>query len=262
MADRQRLTQVLVNLLSNGVKYNRRGGLVTINCESADGRARISVSDTGPGISAPKLDRLFSPFDRLGAEESEIEGTGLGLALSKRLVEHMGGSLRVTSQENVGTDFWIELPLAADPRTGIRGRRETAPVKRSPSDFHQRFSVLCIEDNLANVSLVETVLADVPGVEVLVETRGESGLIRALTELPALILLDMHLPDIPGDQVLRRLKHDSRTARIPVIVVSADATASHIKAVLAAGANHYLTKPLDVENFLGLVEATLRPEAR
>lgn len=261
MADRQRLTQVLVNLLSNGVKYNRRGGNVTIHCLPVGERVQIAVSDTGRGIPAEKLDRLFNPFDRLGAEDSDVEGTGLGLALSKRLVEHMGGALRVSSKEGVGTDFWIELPLAEDPRAGLQARREGATGRPSTLAGGQRFPVLYIEDNVANVNLVETLFADFSGIDLLVETRGEAGLARAVEVLPRLILLDMHLPDQSGDQVLLRLKGDPRTARIPVVVVSADATASHIKAVLAAGASHYLTKPLDVDRFLAVVEATLHPGA-
>ncbi|HSI15479.1 MAG TPA: PAS domain S-box protein [Chthoniobacter sp.] len=259
MADRQRLTQVLVNLLSNAVKYNRRGGSVTVTCLQIAGRAQIAVSDNGPGIAAEKLDRLFHPFDRLGAEDSEVEGTGLGLTLSKRLMEHMGGALRVSSKEGVGTDFWVELPLAEDPHANLRTPH--AQGKASTLDGGRRFPVLYIEDNLANVSLVETIFTDMPGVDMVLETRGESGIARALELRPALILLDMHLPDQPGDQVLRRLKSDPRTTHIPIIVVSADATPSHIKAMLAAGASHYLTKPLDVDRFVTVVEATLHPTA-
>ncbi len=260
MADRQRLMQVLVNLLSNGVKYNRRTGSVTITCFPAGERAQISISDTGPGIAADKLDRLFSPFDRLGAEDSEIEGTGLGLALSKRLVEHMGGALRVSSKEGVGTDFWIELPLAKDPRAALRPRREAVVGDSLKTTDARRFTVLYIEDNAANLSLVETLFAEVPAIQLLVETRGVAGVARAVAVRPDLVLLDMHLPDLPGDQVLRQLKGDRLTATIPVIVVSADATASHIKAMLAAGALHYFTKPLDVDRFVAAVEATLRAE--
>ena len=259
MADRQRLKQVLVNLLSNGVKYNRRGGQVTITCFRVGDRAQISVSDTGRGIPAHLLDRLFNPFDRLGAENSEIEGTGLGLALSQRLVEHMGGSLRVASKEGVGTDFWIELPLAVDPRESLRARRANAAGVESPPLDGPRFTVLYIEDNAANLTLVETLLAEISNVQLVAESRGEAGIARALEILPALILLDIHLPDLPGDQVLRRLKSDPRTTAIPIIIVSADATASHIKSVLAAGASHYLTKPLDVDRFLAVVQAALPP---
>ncbi|MEP6668436.1 MAG: PAS domain S-box protein [Chthoniobacter sp.] len=256
MADRQRLKQVLVNLLSNGVKYNRRGGKVTITCFRVEDRAQISVSDTGRGIPAHLLDRLFNPFDRLGAENSEIEGTGLGLALSQRLVEHMGGSLRVASKEGVGTDFWIELPLAVDPRESLRARRAGTADVGSTLDDGVRSTVLYIEDNAANLALVETVLAEIPNLKLIAESRGETGIAHALEILPNLILLDMHLP---GDQVLRRLKGDPRTTGIPIIIVSADATESHIKTVLAAGARHYLTKPLDVDRFLTVVQDALRP---
>ncbi len=259
MADRQRFKQVLVNLLSNGVKYNRRGGQVTVTCFKVGDRAQISVSDTGRGIPAHLLDRLFNPFDRLGAEQSEIEGTGLGLALSQRLVEHMGGSLRVASKEGVGTDFWIELPLAVDPRESVLARRSGAADPGDTLPDGRRYTTLYIEDNSANLALVETVLADIPNVKLVAESRGEAGIDRALEIIPDLILLDMHLPDVPGDQVLRRLKGDPRTAGVPIIIVSADATASHIKAVLAAGASHYLTKPLDVDRFLAVVRATLEP---
>jgi PAS domain S-box-containing protein len=258
MADRQRLTQVLVNLLSNGVKYNRRGGRVTVTGATAGDRAQIAVTDTGRGIPVELLDRLFNPFDRLGAEDSEIEGTGLGLALSKRLVEHMGGTVRVSSEVNVGTEFVIELPLAKNPQEGLRTRQAGGADSTTALADGPRYTALYIEDNAANLSLVETILAEVPSMRLVAETRGEAGIARALELRPDLIFLDMHLPDVPGDQVLRRLKSDPRTQPIPIIVVSADATASHIKAVLADGARHYLTKPLDVDRFLSVVSATLQ----
>jgi len=260
MADRQRLKQVLVNLLSNGVKYNRRGGHVVVSCAPEEDRMRITVTDTGNGISAAMLDRLFSPFDRLGAENSEIEGTGLGLSLSQRLVEHMGGTLRVESKPGVGSDFSVELPIAIDPRESLRTRHTAmaGPGNVLPSTADDpHFTVLYIEDNTSNLTLVETILAEIPTIKLIAEARGEIGIARALERLPDLILLDMHLPDMTGDQVLRQLISDPRTSAIPIIIVSADATPSHIKAVLAAGASHYLTKPLDVDRFLAVVQKTL-----
>ncbi|HVF10045.1 MAG TPA: PAS domain S-box protein, partial [Abditibacteriaceae bacterium] len=211
MADRQRLTQVLLNLLSNGVKYNVPGGRVSLSCEPGeDNRLRINVTDTGPGIAPEKMARLFNPFDRLGAEQSEVEGTGLGLALSRRLAEVMSGSLGVESTVGKGSTFWVELALVESPQERLQRTRAEAASTADAHEGHPS-TVLYIEDNLANLSLIETILTDRPEITLLSALQGRLGLELAWQHHPDLILLDLHLPDLGGDEVLARLKKNSRT---------------------------------------------------
>jgi signal transduction histidine kinase/CheY-like chemotaxis protein len=258
-ADRQRLKQILLNLLSNAVKYNRLHGTVTISCErSAATRLRINVADSGPGIRAEQLGRLFVPFERLGAERTEIEGTGIGLALSRRLAEAMGGSVDLESIPGEGSTFWVELPLVEGPveRYERLHRPDTAPQTARNSDA-QRQALLYIEDNLANLKLVQRVVAHRHDVEIIPAMQGGLGLDLAREHQPALILLDLHLPDIPGDQILQQLREDPATAPIPVVVVSADATPGQVQRLLTAGASAYLTKPYEVEELLRILDEAL-----
>jgi signal transduction histidine kinase/ActR/RegA family two-component response regulator len=262
MADRQRLQQVLLNLLSNGVKYNRAGGTVTVACaEHAESRVRIDVRDTGQGIPADKLERLFTPFDRLGAEASAVEGTGLGLALSKSLVEAMGGILQVRSRPAEGCTFSVELALVAAPveREPIASVSAPAVEERQPREAQK---ILYIEDNLSNLTLVESILARRPGTTMLSAMQGRVGVDLARDHRPALILLDRHLPDIPGEEVFRLLQTDSRTRDIPVIVLSADAMPSRMRQFLDGGVRAYLTKPLNVPELLAAIDEALRGDAR
>jgi PAS domain S-box-containing protein len=257
LADRQRLKQVLLNLLSNGVKYNREGGDVTILCTEIPGdRLRIQISDGGPGIAPEKMDRLFVPFDRLGAEQTGVEGTGLGLALSKHLVEAMGGTLSAEGTLDVGTTFSVELALTESPEELFAGtpRAELAAMERSG----RHGMLLYIEDNPANLKLVERVMAAHSDLELLSAMQGSIGLELARQHGPDLILLDLHLPDMPGIDVLQKLRTDSRTNHIPVVVISADATKAQIQRLLDAGARAYLTKPLDVQQFVQVVGEILR----
>ena len=260
-ADRHRLQQVLLNLLSNAVKYNRLGGTVAVSCErSGSTRLRIKVSDTGNGIPQEQLGRLFTPFDRLGAERSEIEGTGIGLSLSRQLAEAMGGVLGVETVVGEGSTFWVELPLVEGPvdryeRLNMRGRSD---LDDAPSANHR--TVLYIEDNLANVTLVQRIAAQRKGVEIIPAMQGRLGLELAREHLPALVLLDLHLPDISGEEVLQRLRDDPVTAKIPVVIVSADATPGQIQRLLNAGALAYLTKPIDVAELLGMLDDHLPTE--
>ncbi|TMJ16693.1 MAG: response regulator [Bacillati bacterium ANGP1] len=258
MADRQRLKRALLNLLSNAAKYNRQGGTITLTCEERpQERLRIQVSDTGLGIPLDKLERLFTPFDRLGAERGAVNGVGLGLLLSKRLVEAMGGSLGVESIVGKGSTFWIDLGRVEGPvqRLGRLGGDLQAPGDVVPS--RESFVVLYIEDNLSNLTLIQRLLVHRPEVRVLPAADGRRGLELSRADRPDLILLDQHLPDIPGEEVLRRLKETPETRQIPVVMISADATVGRVGRVLAAGARAYLTKPLDVRKLLALLDEIL-----
>jgi signal transduction histidine kinase/CheY-like chemotaxis protein len=261
-ADRQRLRQVLLNLASNAVKYNRHGGSIGFACKAADGRIRILVQDTGPGIPADKLRRLFTPFDRLGAEQSDVQGTGMGLALSKRFAEAMGGSLTAHSTEGQGSTFTLELAVAEDPLEHYQRDLPAQPASVHDHESGPERTVLCVEDNPSNLRLIQRVLGQRGGVRLLTATQGQLVQELARQHRPDLILLDQHLPDLGGEEVLRRLQADPHTAHLPVVMVSADATAGQIQRLLAAGASHYLTKPLDVTRFLEVVDQLLRAARR
>ena len=260
MADRQRFKQVLLNLFSNAVKYNRPGGAVRITFEVGEGgRLRLSIADTGVGIAPENLTRLFVAFDRLGAEHSTVQGTGLGLALSKRLIEAMGGQIGVESQLDEGTRFWLELPRAESQLELIARQGRDAPARMGAlSGVHD---ILYIEDNLSNLTLIEHLLADKPEIRLMTAMLGRLGLDLARQHLPDLILLDLHLPDLPGWDVLAALQADEATRAIPVVVVSADATPRQVEKLMKAGARAYLTKPLEVERFQRLLRQLLEPQA-
>ncbi|MFY9783021.1 MAG: ATP-binding protein [Acidimicrobiales bacterium] len=261
LADRHRLQQVLLNLLSNAVKYNQVGGSITVSCESIGvTRLRLKVADTGKGVSNDQLERIFTPFDRLGAERTGVEGTGIGLSLSRQLVEAMGGLLGLESVEGVGSTFWVELPIVEGPvdryeRLGGIGR-----VERDDVALAARHTVLHIENNLANVSLVQRIVERREGIEIIPAMLGRLGLQLAREHLPVLILLDRHLPDISGDEVLLQLRRDPATSSIPVVMISADATPGQVQRLLNAGALAYLTKPIDVNDLLRILDECLVSE--
>lgn len=257
-ADRQRLKQVLLNLLSNAVKYNRKGGLVALSCEEAGDRLRIKVRDTGHGIPPERMARLFTPFDRLGIEQAGIEGTGLGLALSRRLVEAMGGTLAVESAVDAGSTFSVELLIAEGPQQRVE-RTGDAPAAADLEASLRAKLVLYIEDNIPNLKLIQRLLAHRPEVRLLPAMQGRLGLDLAREHHPHLILLDLHLPDVQGGEILRRLKDDPQTRHIPVVVISADATPGQADRLRAEGARDYLTKPLNVKKLLGLLDDLLQP---
>lgn len=255
-ADRQRCKQVLLNLVSNAVKYNRPGGSVWLGCEEhGDAMLGIEVRDTGIGIPAADVDRLFTPFDRLSAG-AETEGTGIGLALSWRLARAMDGRIEVSSTSGEGTTFTLVLPLADEPAGRPRpvALEATSPGLTGGGRNAGKLSVLVVEDNLANVRLIEQILRRRPIWEMIPAGHGQLGLDLAAANRPDLILLDLHMPDMAGHEALQRLKADSATADIPVVVVSADATPGQVDRLLGSGAMLFLTKPIDVEEFLAVLD--------
>jgi PAS domain S-box-containing protein len=252
LADATRLKQILTNLLSNAVKYNREGGSVSISARrDGAGQVLLGVQDTGLGMSATQLDSLFQPYNRLGREHSGIEGTGIGLVISRRLAELMDGTLDVLSAPGEGSTFWLRLP-AASPPAAVAGET-TADV---PPPYRLR-RVHYVEDNETNVEVMRGILAQRPQVRLEVSTMGLDGLSAIRAQRPDLILLDMQLPDISGLELLRHLKGDETVAEVPVIVVSADATASRMQEALTLGALHYVTKPVNVARFLHLLDEVL-----
>ncbi|HEY3670443.1 MAG TPA: hybrid sensor histidine kinase/response regulator, partial [Acidimicrobiia bacterium] len=261
-ADRQRIKQILLNMLSNAVKYNRDGGAVAVDCDRpAPTRLRLKVSDTGPGIRESDVGRLFVPFERLDANRTAIEGTGIGLALSRRLAEAMGGTMGVESVYGQGSTFWVELPVVQGPVERYE-RLHGPPISpRDEGDVTESHVVLYIEDNLANLKLVQRVMERRGDVEIIPAMQGRLGLELARQHHPLLVLLDLHLPDVPGDEVLQQLCDDPATANIPVVVVSADATPGQAQRLLAAGAAAYLHKPFDVRELLGILDRLLDEEA-
>ncbi len=253
LADRQRLQQVLLNLLSNAVKYNVDRGSITISfAESKKRHLRLEIADTGIGISNGDRGRLFSPFERLGAAQIGIEGTGLGLAVSKRLIEAMGGEITARSELGHGSVFSIELPAAVAPEQRVRHDDKGPIMVKAAGDCD--YTVLYIEDNVANLQLIEYLLSFRPGIKLMPAMQGRLGLELARQHQPDLILLDLHLPDIGGDEVLRRLRADPQTRRIPVVMISADATPGQIERLKREGAVEYLTKPLDVNQLLATMD--------
>ncbi len=264
LGDRQRLRQILSNLLSNAVEYNREGGSVHVVCERVvDERLRITVTDTGPGIAPEPLELLFVPFERLAGQQRTVEGSGLGLSLSKRLAEAMGGTLDVTTAIGQGSTFWVELPLVESPVQ--RQQRElTDPAAQEDSTDAQgpSLSVLCIEDNLSNLQLIERVLARRPTVRLISAMRPQLGLDLADEYRPDLVLLDLHLPDMPGTEVLRRLRAGARTADIPVVILTADGRPGLVGQLLDQSARAFLTKPLDVKELLGLLDTIATERGR
>jgi len=258
LGDRQRLKQILLNLLSNAVKYNRAGGSVHLACEQvADKRLRIKVTDTGPGIPPESVERLFVPFERLGNEQRAVEGAGLGLPLSKRLAEAMGGTLELASTPQQGSTFWVELALTEGPVQRDERQQDSTAAEQEQEAAEPAgpdLTVLYIEDNLSNLQLVEQVLSRRQGVRLISAMRPQLGLDLASEHRPDLILLDLHLPDMPGREVFRRLQADPKTAQVPVVVLSADARPSLIKDLLGQGVRAFLTKPLDVKELLGLLD--------
>ncbi len=242
-ADPDALEQVLINLLSNGIKYNRKGGRLTIGYEVAD-EGRVTVDDTGHGLTASQIARLFEPFNRLDAARTSIQGVGLGLVISRKLVEEMHGTLQVWSEIGVGSRFRVTLPRARSVRIGDC---ETLPLDM-PSQWStgDQFRVLYIEDDEVNVVLMDQLFATQPEWVMTAAMTGAAGIAEAVRQLPDFILLDLGLPDMTGWEVQKRLKLDRRTRGIPVIAVSADAMVANQRRSRASGFEDYWTKPLDL----------------
>ncbi len=247
-ADPTRLSQAVINLGSNAIKYNRPGGSVRFSCATApDGRVRIAVEDSGIGIAADKLDSLFQPFNRLGAERTRIEGTGIGLALSRRLVERMNGTIGYSSVLGVGSRFWIDVPAGRADADGETAAPDSGGNRRLP---RRGFSVLHIEDHPASRVLVRDILATLDGGRLVEASDGASGLEAVRTHRPDIVILDINLPDMDGYEVLDRIRRDPAFDRMPVVGLSADALPHHIEKARKAGFFRYVTKPLEVNAFL------------
>ena len=248
-ADRQRLLQVLLNLVSNAVKYNRTDGWVSVSWHTGEA-VRIEVADSGIGIRLEAMARLFRPFERIDSAVG-VEGTGLGLCLSRSLVEAMGGRLEAESAPGQGSRFSIELPATEPP---VVAGVEAEPVRRRSA------TLLYVEDNLSNISLVERILGNRRRVRLVTAMQGRLAIDLARQHLPDLVLLDLNLPDMPGREVLQRLKAEPGLDEIPVVILSADATPGQIRRLMEAGAADYLTKPLDVRRFLEVVDELISPK--
>ena len=267
VADRTRLKQVLLNLLSNAVKYNRERGAVIVECErrGAD-RVRITVRDTGVGLRPEEVDALFQPFNRLGQETGSAQGTGIGLVVTKRLVELMGGEIGVDSTCGIGSVFWVELrcdgvrPEARPPVAPCAG--PTSAAARSGADSATApgtaSTVLCVEDNPASLRLIQEVLATRPDVQVLSAPNGRLGVDMARTHLPAVILMDNNMPEMNGREAQAILRNDPRTANIPIIALSANAMPGAADRGLAAGFFRYVTKPFEVDELLVALDEALK----
>jgi len=258
-ADRIRVKQVLINLLFNAVKYNLPGGAVAVECTpGAAGSIRISVRDTGAGLAAEDLAQLFQPFNRLGRATGAEEGTGIGLVVTKRLVELMGGVIGVDSTVGTGSVFWIELRLSAAPRLAVPGAADAALALPKVPDGAPLRTLLYVEDNPANLELVEQLIARRPDLRLLSAADGDLGIEFARAYLPAVILMDLNLPGIGGVEAMQLLRADPSTAHIPIIALSANAVPHDIETALAAGFFNYLTKPIKVDHFMEVLDLALK----
>lgn len=261
-ADATRLLQVLVNLLSNAAKYNRRGGSVQLECEALGGQMVLRVIDTGRGMTPDQLAHLFEPFNRLGRDNSGIQGTGIGLVITRHLVEMMQGRLELRSESGVGTTAIVTLPVAEAPPPAIdRAADGAASAGAAAKPARSIGRVLYIEDNEVNAQLVRAILRQRPDLDLTTFALGLAGLEAARADPPDLILLDIHLSDARGEDLLDAMQADPRLRQVPVVVVSADATRDQAKSMLMRGALAYLTKPLEVAEALRVIDMALNSRA-
>ncbi|HET6718795.1 MAG TPA: ATP-binding protein, partial [Rhodocyclaceae bacterium] len=257
-ADRTRVKQVLINLLFNAIKYNRPHGTVLVDIKPAAGDAiRISVRDTGEGLTPEQREQLFQPFNRLGQEAGVEEGTGIGLVVTKRLVELMGGRIGANSTPGVGSEFWVELTLAGATQLAFTDQDETPVLTTLASSDAPLRTLLYVEDNPANLELVEQLVARRPDLHLLSAADGNLGIEFARAYLPELILMDLNLPGLSGVETMKILRADPNTAHIPIIALSANAVPRDIEKALAAGFFNYLTKPIKVGEFMAALDAAL-----
>ncbi len=257
-ADRTRLKQIVINLLSNAIKYNQAQGAVTVDCaESAPGRVRFSVRDTGEGLPPEKLAQLFQPFNRLGQETGSVSGTGIGLVVTKRLAELMGGVIGVESTVGTGSVFWCELNSADAPQFALQSdeTEDVAPLQ-TRADAHLR-TLLYVEDNPANLELVEQLIARRKDIQLVTAMNGTLGIELARGTLPTVILMDINLPGVSGFEAMKILREDPATAHIPVVALSANAMPRDVEKGIAAGFFRYLTKPINVREFMETLNTAL-----
>lgn len=259
MSDRTRLKQVLLNLLSNAIKYNRKGGSVTIGCVSVDSeRIRITIQDTGAGLDSTQLGQLFQPFNRLGQETGAEEGTGIGLVLTKRLVELMGGEIGVASTPGVGSTFWIDLKSATITQYAAESHiRKLHPQPKDGQPDTPLHTMLYVEDNPANLKLVQEIIALRADLRLLTAADGNLGVELARQHQPEVILMDINLPGISGNEALKLLRKDFRTRHIPVIALTANAMPREIANSMAEGFFRYLTKPIDITELFEAMDSAL-----
>lgn len=259
-ADPTRLKQVIINLLSNAIKYNQAGGSVAVSCSSpAAGRLRISVRDSGPGLSKQKLAQLFQPFNRLGQEAGSTKGTGIGLVVSQRLIQSMGGEMGVESMEGVGSLFWFELKLV-DAESACTARSMLPmpmPAQASPPHNPVQRTVLYVEDNPDNIALMAQLLAARPDLRLAGAPDAMRGMAMARSLAPDVVVMDINLPDISGLEVLQLLQADPATRHIPVLALSANAMPRDVEKGLSAGFYRYITKPIKVNEFLQALDEGL-----
>ena len=257
-ADRTRLKQIVINLISNAIKYNKQQGTVVVECVTNNPeRTRISVSDTGAGLSPEKLAQLFQPFNRLGQEAAGVAGTGIGLVVTKRLAELMEGALGVDSIAGKGSVFWCDLPASVAPRVVVEHPEAAAPDEAPASTAARMRTVLYVEDNPANMKLVEQLIARRPDIRLVTAVNGTLGIEAARTSQPTVILMDINLPGISGVEALKVLRRDPATSHIPVVALSANALPRDIQSSLEAGFFRYLTKPIKVKEFMDTLNAAL-----
>ena len=258
-ADRTRLKQILINLLVNAIKYNKTGGAISVECTpSPPDSIRISVRDTGEGMTPEQLAQLFQPFNRLGKEGGVEEGSGIGLVVSKRLIELLGGAIGVESVVGAGSVFWIELKLTTAPQLAVQDAVSAALTRPHEPDSAPQRTLLYVEDNPANLELVEEIISRRPDLRLLSAADGKLGIELALAYQPDVILMDINLPGISGIEAMKILRADLSTAHIPIIALSANAMPHDITKALAAGFFKYVTKPIKVDRLLDALDVALK----
>ena len=259
--DGTRMVQVLLNLLSNAVKYNRANGTVTLSClELAEQMLRISVTDTGPGIPVEKQDDLFKPFERLGREAGQIEGTGIGLTITRQIIELLGGRVGFESVYGKGSTFWVDVPISGN-QEDVKKKPKAAgmadPITDRKVDDGPVRTVLYVEDNPQNMWLMENMIGRIANTKLLTAYNAELGLDLAISKTPDLILMDINLPGMNGLEALKQLQKITETKDIPVIAITAAAMHEEVEAGLKAGFKDYITKPINVPEFIRTIEKIL-----